>query len=151
MDVFLKVRLSSSQKICVICFNETSLKVIKNATYFILKALKIKRYSNFCLELLENLNLCRHNLVNKQLQYTYCQISHEIKINQMIKFSSRTIREMRYGDYFQTFYVVKANDMQLSFNIFRQPSPWYTIKIICVKFYTIDPDIWSILNFQKRI
>ena len=119
MDVFLKVRLSSSQKICVICFNETSLKVIKNATYFILKALKIKRYSNFCLEILENLNLCRHNLVNKQLQYTYCQISHEIKINQMIKFSSRTIREMRYGDYFQTFYVVKANDMQLSFNIFR--------------------------------
>ena len=65
MDVFLKVRLSSSQKICVIWFNETSLKVIKNATYFILKALKIKRYSNFCLELLENLNLRRHNLVNK--------------------------------------------------------------------------------------
>ena len=34
-----KVELSPSKKNCFICFNESSLKMMKNAFYFILKAL----------------------------------------------------------------------------------------------------------------
>ena len=39
---FLKVGLSPSKKICVICFIESLLKMIKNAFYFILKALFVE-------------------------------------------------------------------------------------------------------------
>ena len=43
----VKVRLSPSKKICVICFNESPLKVMKNAFYFILKALFILKIFRF--------------------------------------------------------------------------------------------------------
>ena len=36
---FLKVRLLPSDKICIICFIESPLKMVKNAFYFILKML----------------------------------------------------------------------------------------------------------------
>ena len=40
VDIF-KVESSPSRKNCFICFNESPLKMIKNAFYFILKALFI--------------------------------------------------------------------------------------------------------------
>ena len=36
--------------------------------------------------------------------------------------------------FFKTaLYEVKANEMQLSFNIFREPLTWYMIKTNCIK------------------
>ena len=42
-----KVGLSPSKKICVICFIESPLKMIKNAFYFILKALFVLKIFKF--------------------------------------------------------------------------------------------------------
>ena len=56
--------------------------MMKNAFYFILKTLYVLT-----------------NLVNKQLQYTYCLISHEV---QEKHFSLKTKQEIMQGDYFQT-------------------------------------------------
>ena len=43
----VKIGLSSSKKKCFICFNESLLKVMKNAFYFILKALFVLKIFNF--------------------------------------------------------------------------------------------------------
>ena len=43
----VKVGLSPSKKICVICCNESPLKMIENAFYFILKAFSFSRYLSF--------------------------------------------------------------------------------------------------------
>ena len=43
----LKVGLSPSKKTCVICFIERSLKMMKNAFYFILKALFVHKIFKF--------------------------------------------------------------------------------------------------------
>ena len=65
---------------------------------------------------------------------------------------------MSQGNQFQTslyfkkaLYEVKAIGLQLIFNIFRQLSTWHTIKSNCIKLQTIDPEICSILIFQKRV
>ena len=55
---------------------------MKNALYFTLKTLYVLT-----------------NLVNKQLQSTYCLISHEV---QGKHFSIKTKQEIMQGDYFQT-------------------------------------------------
>ena len=47
--------------------------------------------------------------------------------------------------------MVKASGLQLSFNIFRQPSTWYSIKRNCIKLQTIDSEKCSIKIFQKRV
>ena len=51
----------------------------------------------------------------------------------------------------KTLYEVKANDLELSFSIFRQSSTWHMMKTNCLKLYTINPEICSILVFQKRV
>ena len=61
---------------------ENSLRMIKNAFYFTLKALFVTRYLNFCLDFLvmwKNGLIRRPNLVNKQLQYKYWLISQLVK------------------------------------------------------------------------
>ena len=55
--------------------------MMKNAFYLILKTLYVLT-----------------NLVNKQLQYTYCLISHEV---QEKYFSLKTKQEIMKGDYLQ--------------------------------------------------
>ena len=47
VEIFFKVGLSTSKKNCVICFIESPLKVIKNAFYFILKALFVLKVFKF--------------------------------------------------------------------------------------------------------
>ena len=67
--------------------------------------------------------------------------------------------KMRWGNQFQssfyffefTKYEVKAIGQQLSFNVFQYPSTQDTIKIKCTKPQTIDPEVCSILIFQKRV
>ena len=86
----IKVGLSPSKTGCVICLVESPLKVMKNAFYFILKALFVLKIFKLLSQLfghvgktvwLERLqNSWCHNLVSKQLQYTYYPISHKIKV-----------------------------------------------------------------------
>ena len=45
--LWLKVRLPPSKKVAFICFNEHRLKVIKNAFYFMLKAIFVVEISKF--------------------------------------------------------------------------------------------------------
>ena len=86
----IKVGLSPSKTTCLICFIESHLKLLENTFYFILKLFSFSRYLNFCndflvmqekrLDLKDRVNCkIRHNLVNKQLQYTSWPISHEVK------------------------------------------------------------------------
>ena len=91
-DFRLKSNSHLSKKNCFICFNESPLKMIKNDFYFILKAVFILKIFK-CLCWLyghvgktawlerwgEFQNLWHQGLVKKQLQYTYCQIYHEVK------------------------------------------------------------------------
>ena len=44
---YLKVGVSLSKKICVICFTESPLTMMKNAFYFILKALFVLKIFKF--------------------------------------------------------------------------------------------------------
>ena len=50
----------------------------------------------------------------------------------------------------KALYDVKTSGLQLSFNIFRQPSSWHITLMNCAKIQSIDPKICSILIFQKR-
>ena len=64
---------------------------MKNAFYFTLEALFIVKIFKFCLDflviykngLIKKIRLVskfmRQNLVNKQLQYTYCPVSQKVK------------------------------------------------------------------------
>ena len=85
-----KVGLSPSKKICVICYDKSSLKMIKNTFYFILKAHFELRVYKFFLDawsyrkngLIRRIRLILksfHNLVIKQLKYTYFPIFHKVK------------------------------------------------------------------------
>ena len=51
----------------------------------------------------------------------------------------------------KALYEVKACALQLSFNIFRLPSTWHTIKTNYIKLQITDLEICSILTFQKRV
>ena len=75
------------KKICIICLIKNPLKVMKNAFYFILKALFVLKIFKFSSRrkngLIRKIGLTskfmRHNLVYKPLQYTYCEIFHKVK------------------------------------------------------------------------
>ena len=58
-------------------------------------------------------------------------------------------------DYFLFFkkalYQLKASGLLLDFIIFRQHSNQHAIETNCLKLYTIDPEICSILIFQIRV
>ena len=77
----------------IICCNDSLSKILKNAFYFILKALFILKIFKFLSwhfghvekmawleELLYFRNLCsHHSLVYKELQDTYCSTCHKLK------------------------------------------------------------------------
>ena len=101
--------------------------------------------------------------------------------DQVIEYNNRNIflnimQKMRQGNQFQTshcflksllnkkqffivsycfllffLYEVKANGLQLSFYLFRYSPNWQTFKTKFIKFQNIDPEICSILSFQKRV
>ena len=87
---------SLPKKKSFICFNERSLQMMKNAFSLIFKFLFVLKIFKFLSSLFDHekpfwkrtswserldwfQKLWRHNLVKKQLQYTYYQISHEVK------------------------------------------------------------------------
>ena len=97
----LKVGLSPAKNNCFICFNESALKMMKNVFYFendekcflfhLKRSFHSKGIQIFVLifwpcgknVLIRKIrlisNLWRHSLIKKQLQYTYCPMSHEVK------------------------------------------------------------------------
>ena len=178
----IKVGLSPSKKIYFVCFIESPLKIMKNAFYFILKAFFVLKTFELLLSLssrkndfdqkdnVKFQNLWHHSLVNKQLQYTYCQISQKVKTtrqrnlvcqqNKMRKiFFIKKYKVNQVGrlvpNHFlfirRALYEVKRRDMQLTFNLFRWPSTWYIMEINCLKLQTIDPEISSVLIFRKKV
>ena len=92
LNVFLiKVGLSPSKKNCLICFNESPLKLMKNVFYLTLKVifvLKIYKFLSWLLghveetAYLERQSLCqdlwRHSLINKHYN-THCTVSYKVK------------------------------------------------------------------------
>ena len=94
-DIVILMSDSHLPKKFVICSIKSPLKIIKNAFYFILKALFVLKILSFCHDILvmyekqldqkekvyfkiDVTTKCR-NLVYKQLQYTYCPISYKAK------------------------------------------------------------------------
>ena len=86
-----------------------------------------------------------------------------MKFGQLIEYTARKIfffknhAENEAGrpapDVFLVFksfiYEVKAIGLQLSFIIFCQPLTWHAIERNCIKLQAIDPEICSILIFQR--
>ena len=74
-------------------------------------------------------------------------------------FSLKIMQKMRQENQFQTafcfikkaIYQVKESGLQVDLTIFRQPSIQHTIETNCLKLYTIDLEICSILIFQVRV
>ena len=90
--LFSKVGLSPSKKKLYCLLHWKPLKMMKNAFYFILKALSALKIFKFLswifghvekIASLERQGLLQNswhcNRVNKQLQYTYCPVSREVK------------------------------------------------------------------------
>ena len=70
----------------------------------------------------------------------------------------KIIQEMRQWDQFLisvcfliALYEVKASDLQFSYNIFQQLSTWHAVKANYINFQIVDPEICTILSFQKRV
>ena len=69
------------------------------------------------------------------------------------------MKKISKGDQFQnsfcflkkTLYELKAEGLQLSFNIFRYSSTQHTLKTNCIKLQTLHQGVCSILDFQKRM
>ena len=107
-DNDIQVGLSPSKKSCVICLITNPLKMMKIAIYFILKALFVLKIFKFLSQLFGHVGKTAkiHDpttwFTNKQLQYTYCPISHKVKATRQYSnkkyFSSKIMWKMRRGD-----------------------------------------------------
>ena len=74
------------------------------------------------------------------------------KRNKFLQKSCRKQSSSRPLSFFKkAFYEVKANGLQLSFNILGQVSACIALNTNCIKVQGIDPEICSILTFQKRV
>ena len=99
------------KKICFICFIESSLNTMRS-TYFILKAIFVLKILKFVLTfwsfrkklLIKKISLTSklwsHNLLNKQLQYAHCSISH--KVNK----GNQTMKSCQLIEYSKTFFFI---------------------------------------------
>ena len=91
----IKVGLSTSRKICVICLIKGPLKMIENVFLFHLKSSLGSQDTKLFVTTFwscrkkglirkirstSKLMTCHRNLVYKQLQYKYCPISHKVKV-----------------------------------------------------------------------
>ena len=89
----IEVRVLPSKIICVICLIESPLKMMKKAFYLNLKALFVLKIFKFLSQLFHHVgetawlersgwlqHSWRHNLVYKQLWYTYCPTSHKVNV-----------------------------------------------------------------------
>ena len=106
----IKVGFSTSKKLCFIWFNDSHLKMMKNNFYFILKAFFVLKIFTFLSWLFDDWKndlirrvrsiskVLRHNLVSKQLWYTYCPLFREVKTTSqwnLVSYPSNLNRRVR--------------------------------------------------------
>ena len=149
---------------------------MKNTFYFVLKASFILKIFKFILVMQEKW-LDYKDEVNFKIYdvTTWLTSNYNTHIAQYIHILPKPSQVMKYitrGIYFfknhaeneagrlvpDLFLVfrkalceVKARVLQLSFNIFLQPSTWHIIKRNYIELQNIDPEICSILFFKKRV
>ena len=144
--------------------------MIQNAFYFIFKALFVLKILSFCLDFLVTqkrldskyrVKIKIYNFTTRLTNNYNTHIAQYLtKSRQPDNFFFKNYAENEAGrlvpDLFlffkKSFYEVKANGLQLSFNIVRQPLTCHIIKTNCIKLQTIDPaiEISSILILQER-
>ena len=140
--------------------------MIKNAFYFILKAflvLRIIKFSSFtfwsCRKNGLIGNLWCHNLVNKQLQYTYCPISQEVKATQaLIRHLSMVSARKALFYFFKGMFTLQklkfacclGGGSSLNFPRFSKTCP--TASMPCLSKICLQPNnvIWSGVFFFKN-
>ena len=83
--------------------------------------------------------LIEHNKRNIFLQKSCRKLGRET--------SSRPL----FNFFYKTFMLGKSTWSATQFHYVSQPSNQHTIKTNCLKFYTYDPEICSILIFQIRV
>ena len=92
----VKVGFSPSRKVDFIYLDESPLKMIKNGFYFILRALFVHKYLDFCPDffcqndLIEELRLISRFITSQteKLQYTHLPISQEVKTAKQLNLAS---------------------------------------------------------------
>ena len=131
----LKVGLPPSKRNCLICYNERPLRVTKNA---------------FTIHILHNISRSKDNQTIKFGQVIEYN-KRNILFKNHVQNETRMLIRKLFLFFKRAFYEERAGGLQLSFNIFWQSSTWHTIKTSCIQFQTTDPDICSILIFQKRV
>ena len=103
LDSLINAELSPSKKMCFIGFNESPLKILKNAFYFIVKAPFVLKYLNFFLTfwscrkdgLIRKIkliqNLWCHSMVNKHRLPDISQGKDNqiMKLGQLVHYSKR--------------------------------------------------------------
>ena len=134
--------------------------MLKNIFYFILKVLFVLRVLIFLCWLFGHVekiawleryvyqNLWRDRLLNKRLRYTYYALSQDVKGTRkrnLVRCNKKSISLQKSSRKWcsktsskslflkKEFYKVKANFLQLSFNMFWWSFTWHTIKARCVK------------------
>ena len=137
------------------------------------KLFSFSRYLDFCLDFLviqkkrfhqkDKINFKIQDVANLLPNISRSKENQAIKFGRLIEYSNRNNlfknhEENEAGrlvpDFFlffkKNFYEVKANGLQLRFNIFRQPSAWYTIKINCVKRQIIGSEVMVNFEFWEK-
>ena len=108
MCILLKSDSQLSKQIFFICFNDSPSKVMKNAFYFILKALSVLKIFKFLSWLFGHVGKTAwlERQVNFEIydvtpwltkNYTYCPIFHELKVNNEIWSVNRTSQEKYFS------------------------------------------------------
>ena len=137
----IKVGLSHSKKFCYISSNESSLKMIKNTFYFILKYLFVLKVIEFFSWLfgyirkwLDQKNKVSFNIYNITTWLTsnyktmnFVQSIRYNKRNVFFKKSSRLVPDL-FLFFKKALYEIKASGPHLSFNIFGYTLTWHTTK-----------------------
>ena len=127
----LKTDSHHPNKIIFICFNESLLKIMKTAFYFILKAVFVFKIFFFW-SWLSNISRSKDNHTLK-----FGQVKEYNKINIFLQKSCRTEAGRLVPGLFLFFkkalFEVNASALQLSFNQFRSSSTCQTIKTKYIK------------------
>ena len=137
---------------------------MENAFYLVLKALFVLKILKFGKKYKEKFKTydattwLTNNYIHEVKETRHLSLASLQKVVREIPFfknHAENEAERLIPDLFlsckKALYEVKANGLQLSFNIFQKPSTCHRIKTKYVKLQAIDPKICSILIFKKGL